>query len=604
MDADDEFWVSLDIPVLKNIFTILNGLSGLVDSVKDLDFIRFTTPYRYLTEHPPEGEVSLRQDTADGSFDGISSWAEKWSNHMLWTGIERSRICELQTLQLMIKKNGDYSHVRELLDSAFKNRLRALTTTHFGMAAPVMNLPRLKQAGSMIADSVEKALEALDKALTISGEEVLEDDSFTIIDYTRGESTSPVIYESLPSRGLLRLPLNKTPDERSISLNSNEGNSVIASVHVREEEPKEAEILMIDNFKGGEKKKYTVNFTDKAINTTTDAGRVILDEHSITNGQITVEFDSSGNCVSLKNGDSKFRDGPFISSAITYGGKRYEVTDWNILQSGVLPGGQFGILRTGGSVTFRRKGLHTLNVEREFIVAADLPYLYLTVSVSYPTTPHQKYDRDKAKRLMQTWDGNWQEVIPCQLAPGLSGEKLRVWKHNYFGDVSSFEPDYSSFSKNRELDSFNNHVTWGWVSVTDGSRGILLAQSADYTSSMAFCPMRTRRKKDANRIYLNPFGSYDGKQLLYPTAHTGLGRFAAIQASASDHLTPYAPSYNGRSERFSLLIAPYSGDEPPEEIQQDAIAFTYPGLVISNGKLIRKPAHREWKNPFKVDGQA
>ncbi len=101
MDADDEFWVGFDVPLLRGRFSTVSGLRGLVENVADLDYLRFTTPGEYLDAHPPVGDITIGQDTADGSFDGHSSWAEKWSNHHLWTGLERARILELQARRLL-----------------------------------------------------------------------------------------------------------------------------------------------------------------------------------------------------------------------------------------------------------------------------------------------------------------------------------------------------------------------------------------------------------------------------------------------------------------------------------------------------------------------
>jgi hypothetical protein len=116
--------------------------------------------------------------------------------------------------------------------------------------------------------------------------------------------------------------------------------------------------------------------------------------------------------------------------------------------------------------------------------------------------------------------------------------------------------DYGRFSKNDELDSVNNQITHAWVAVSDGDRGLLVAQNADIASGMAFCPLRTRKHNAESRVRFNPFGTYWGKQYRYATADTGLGNLLATTFSASDHIRPYAPSYNGRAQEFNLLIAP------------------------------------------------
>jgi hypothetical protein len=145
-----------------------------------------------------------------------------------------------------------------------------------------------------------------------------------------------------------------------------------------------------------------------------------------------------------------------------------------------------------------------------------------------------------------------------------------------------------------ELDSINNHVTHGWVAVSDGERGLLVAQTADVSSGMAFCPLRTRQQHDVMHVRFNPFGTYWGKQYHYGTADTGLGNLLATKFSASDHVKPYAPSYNGRVQEFRILIAPYAGDRPPDAVQYDAEAFAYPYLVLNDDRVIDVPPHRSW----------
>jgi hypothetical protein len=292
------------------------------------------------------------------------------------------------------------------------------------------------------------------------------------------------------------------------------------------------------------------------------------------------------------NGD-QFSNGRFLRSGLVYAGRHYEVEAWETGES--IPPGLAGLLRMQGNLLL--KGGYPVRFEREILLAAGMPYIYVTLRVYYPRTPDQNYDRGLAKRLQQTWDNAWQAVMPCEISPALTGTSqrpLRVWKHNYCDHVSSYSLDYGRYSKNEVLDSVNNQVTQAWVAVSDGERGLLLAQNADIASSAAFCPLRTRQRGQVSSLLLNPFGSYWGRQYRYATADTGLGNLLAVRTSASGHIKPYAPSYNGRMQEFSLLIAPYHGDAPPETIQNDAEAFAYPYLVLNGDGLIAPPPHRCW----------
>lgn len=561
MDADDEFWVGFDIPFLKGRFSTVSGLQGLVENVADLDYVRFTTPGRYLDSHPPRKTIVIGQDTGDGSFDGMSSWAEKWSNHSLWTLLERARLLELQTRRLA--ESGLTASMESLLAESFEARLRLLSTTHFGMSAPVMNRVREGIAFQLANRAVETAAEAFRLASTPAPA-----GSFSLLDYPRGVSTDLVHYPARPSAGLLRLPLGDSAPE-AFALRRADGNPIPSAVWGRE-------LFFVDTFAPAGRRDYVLEANQPPH---PPQNPVTLTGDGLQNEFLQLAFDREGHLASLKAGGQEVAAGRFLVSAVTYSGKTYQVPAWQVLDS--ITVGVAGWIRQKGSLTL--PGGHPVTYEREILLAAGLPYLYITMKVQYPQTPHVGFSKGKAERLGRTWDNRWREVRPCEVQPALAGD-LRVWKHNYCDHVSTYHLDYGQFSKNTELDSVNNHVTHGWVAVSDGARGLLVAQTAQALSGMAFCPLRTRRAGDGLRVSMNPFGSYAGRQYRYGTADTGLGNFMAVSMSASDHINPYAPSYNGQTQEFRLLLAPYAGDSPPEKVRYDAEAFAYPYILESSGE--------------------
>jgi hypothetical protein len=580
MDADDDFWFGFDVPVLKNLMAMARGLDGIVRSISPLDYVEFTTPGRYLETHAAAGSISFGQDTADGSFDGLSSWAEKWDNHMLWTGIERSRILELQTRHLagMAGLEGMPGKIGKYLAEAFDARIKALSTTHFGMAAPVMNVTRLRTASSLVWTAVSSAADAFNEASAKVQRPV--DNTFMISDYLRGISMGTTVYEPRPSKALIKVPVNG--DIGGIACG---GTDIPAALH-------DGHLYFIESMEKLGKKSYTVS-TGKS--SPAPENPVTVTEDGMDNGLVKIGFDALGNVNSIKAGDREISPGLFMNSGVTYDGKRLDVSSWSVSSSLAL--GVIGVKKMAGSLVFDSDGLKHVEFEREIILASNLPYIYLNMTVRYPKTSDKGYDKGKAQRLQQAWDARWLEVRPCEITPALygrRGEPLKVIKHNYFGHVSSYELDYGVCSNNPELDSFNNHITNAWIAVSDRQSGVLLAQSADVSSSFAFCPMRTRLDQGRTKIFMNPFGSYWGRQWTYPTAKTGLGKLAVVYASAADHIKPYAPSYNGRVQKFSLMIAPFAGDMPPEEIKNDAMAYSYPYLILSGSAKVGIPAHRNW----------
>ena len=578
MDADDEFWVGYKVPILDKLISSLKGLTGLVKSVADLNYLVFTTPDRYLKGHPPVGTVTIAQDTADGSFDGYSSWAEKWSNQRLWTGVERSRILALQTKRLL----GDNlpADVQSLLNESFDSRLKSLSTTHFGMAAPVMNCQREKVAADIIENAVNKAYSAFEKAQTPSPA------SFSLIDYIRGESTQQVQFTGKASKALIRLPLKENAPQ-TLSLLNTDGTEIPAAVI---QTNGSREILFVDSFSPEAQKDYQIV---EGQEPPPPQAPVSVTESALKNETLTIEFNANNQVDAILFNGTLISTQVALDSQITYNGQNLRVENWQQTESTAY--GIIGLKRFSGSLKINQT--QEVKFEREILLAAGLPYLYISMKIFYPLTEYKKYNAGQAERLGQPFDNRWEEVIPCQISPnmpGTSDSPLRVWKHNYCNHISSFSLDYSTFSPNDELDSVNNHVTDAWVAVSNGKAGLLVAQNADVNTSMAFCPLRTRKTGSTSSVRLNPFGSYWGKQYHYQTADTGFGKFVSVSMSAAAHISPYAPSFNGRMQEFSMMIAPYAGDAPPESIQSDAEAFAYPYILLHDQTTLDPPPHLSW----------
>jgi hypothetical protein len=593
MDADDEFWYGIEVPLVSRVYSLGRGLRGIIESVIDLEYVRFTTPCAYLESHGPVGTVSIGQDTADGSFDGMASWAEKWENQRLWTGVERSRLLELHARRLMEQAApGVVRKAEILLNASFEERLRSLSSTHFGMAAPVMNWARLRTAADTVRQSVEKSSAALERL--IAGRKIRAGE-LHLLDFTRGVDSGPVRYGKQASRALFRVAVKRgVRVQRTFSLVDSSGRAVPSALLADGENE---ELCFVADIKAGAGKSYRLETDRKGKKMTRVKNPVRADKGVLANEHITLSLNSDGSLTGLSLHGEPFLGDGAIRTGITYAKKRMHLRTWEKLDQEVAGNGLIGVARMYGEMGFGIGETHRLRVDRELLLAAGMPYLYVTQTVHYPRTPFHGYNPGRAERLQRKWDTRWNEVWPLELEPifrGNPGNGLRVWKHNYMGHMSSYELDYGRFSKNRELDSCNNHITNGWVAVSNGTHGLLVAQTADVLCSLAFCPLRTRREGDGLRVMMNPFGSYTGRQYRYPGTYTGLGWMVAVRFSASDHIAPYAPSFNGKTQRFRLMIAPYRGDAPPENIRADALAFAYPYLAIGDGRMFANPENRTW----------
>jgi len=407
-----------------------------------------------------------------------------------------------------------------------------------------------------------------------------------------------VKYAAKPSKALVRLNLAVSgAGEGKIGLQTSDGQTRASCTRPLGDSNAagEVELLFVESMNGNEKKDFRIDLSGGSAKAAPIQNPVAANENALQSESITLRFDKTMQPISLFCSGDEIADGPFMRSTINYRGSILEVSRWTVLETGVLGNGLMGFVRVKGEIPFEPGGKTCAVIEREFMLVSGLPYLYVDTHVIYPETRSNNYRKDMARGLGREFDCDWREVMPCEMRPamfGRHGRPLRVWKHNYLDHTSCYDLNYGEFSKNAEVDSFNNHVTHGWVAVTDREKGLLVGQTADINSSFAFCPMRMRTSARGTRVFMNPFGSYYGNQLKYITAFSGFGRFVAIKTG--DSLFPHAPSYTGRTETFRLMLAPYSGDEPPEEIKCDAEAFAYPYAVLSRSEIIKPPEHRKW----------
>jgi hypothetical protein len=275
----------------------------------------------------------------------------------------------------------------------------------------------------------------------------------------------------------------------------------------------------------------------------------------------------------------------FLNPFITYDGRTYSTTGYEFADLSRETWDGLQRVRMKARIPMQTaEGEFSSELTYTFTVYEELPCLFVEVEVRYAATPKRQVIHNLTQKLRRLMDLRWIETGPFQLSPSIHApveKPLRVWKHNYMGITSFYDLDYGEINpKNSSLDSFNHQVTAGWVAVSNGRQGLLIGEDAQTLASMAFCPMRLREQDGRQSISLNPFGSYYGRQLDY--SHLGgNGNGTVIMQAFSGALQPNGPSFNGETLRFSLMMAPYEGDEPPQELQTLAAAHFYPpGAVI------------------------
>jgi hypothetical protein len=149
-DGDAESWENFDQE--------LDALQPLLESGE----VVYSTIQEYLDTHEPVSRVDVVGDIADGTGDGFQSWAEKDFNHRLFTRILEAREWADRAELL----GGGDAGVQTALDDALEPRLIALSTTHFGLAAPYLANDRVTAAWMYADAAVQGSLDAWQLAQT------------------------------------------------------------------------------------------------------------------------------------------------------------------------------------------------------------------------------------------------------------------------------------------------------------------------------------------------------------------------------------------------------------------------------------------------------
>lgn len=556
-DADLETWLP-SVKWLPN----MGGLDEFIHVVNKYPWAEFTVPSEYVATHAPRAEVLVRQDLADGGYDGNYSWAEKCASIRAWTLLEQSRLASYRAASLAKRANLNLdAKLWDGMDSSFFQRLIGLTTTHFGMSTPIINEERQNKAFAILGKSLELAKEAEREA---AGK--LQEPSSALYDFeiypTPFARDATPLSVRVPVSIPIVLPVGVT------GIKAEDGTRVSLT-----------DLIPLPDGKTSARLRFVSPSESGArIRIQASAASLAPSVRRLQNKWIDVQFSEAHGIESLTYNGEVIGAENFLNPFVTYAKKIFSASRYEFVS---LDGETWDGLQRVHLKTKIPMGEFASDLTYTFTLFDDLPHLLVDVEVRYAYTPPTQVIHNLTQKLRRLMDLRWIETAPFQLTPALHASTLRVWKYNYMGITSFYDLNYGQFNpKNRELDSFNHQVTAGWVAVTNGQHGLLIGESAETLSSMAFCPMRLREQNGAQTISLNPFGSYYGKQFDY--SHLGgNGNGTVIMQAFSGALAPNGPSFNGETLRFSLLIAPYAGDEPPQELQNAAAAHFYaPGVIV------------------------
>lgn len=557
-DADLETWLP-SVKWLPN----MGGLDEFINVVNKYSWAEFALPSEYAAAHAPKAEVLVRQDLADGGYDGNYSWAEKCASIRAWTLLEQSRLASYRAETLAKRTNLNLdSKLWDGMDSSFFQRLIGLTTTHFGMSTPIINEERQNKAYAILGRSLELAEEAEREAAL-----ALQQKSSALYDFELYPTPPTRNANILPTRIPVNLPIVLPAGVDSIS--AEDGTRVSLTDLTPLPDGRTSARLRFES-----KPEAGASFR---IRIQASAASPIPSVRHLQNKWLDVKFSETHGIASLTYNGETIGVENFLNPFVTYDGKTFYASGYEFAP---LAGETWNGLQRVRLKTKIPMGEFASELTYTFTLFDELPFLLVDVEVCYALTPKREVIHNLTQKLRRLMDLRWIETAPFQLTPALHAPILRVWKHNYMGMTSFYDLNYGQINpKNRELDSFNHQVTAGWVAVSNGAHGLLVGENAQTLASMAFCPMRLREQDGRQTVSLNPFGSYFGRQFDY--SHLGgNGNGTVIMQTFSGALQPNGPSFNGETLRFSLMLAPYAGDEPPQELQDAAAAHFYPHGVI------------------------
>lgn len=528
MDADAIFWETIDLKSFTGKIANTDGIHGLVEEVADLPYVVFDTPGGYIKNHPPVGEITFTHDTADGNFTGYASWAEKPFNRQIWTKLERARAMAKVTAK------------KDSLSPSFDKRVLLLSTTHFGLATPVLNIQREKTALEFGREVIENELSAMPRT-----------EKITVYNTTDSllQCVQIEIKKKISDISCLTVNAKYLDKFTAVAISDDCSSAFLMMKFKRKLKKYELEI-------GFDGKKETASF-----------------KNLLETDKLSVMFSNSGKISFVQCNGRIIGNGDFLQSFITYADKKYDFKNSEVAPLSVAGDGE-GI-RIKGEIHLPKE-LKSGSFTYDFFKTGFSDAVYVRMTVNYPYTAETTSISTENSSLGRFTDMKWTEAVPFQITPTFTGD-ISVIKRNFMDDISSFRTQ--SFpecdKKNTSVASFNHQLTGGFTGLYDEKGGLLVANARQVLNSMAHCPMRLEKDKT---VRMNPFGTYYGKQ----RHHHGRAKdqILDVYTLVASQGKSIAPAYNGSHETAVLGLYPLSADGLSDTEKTQICAFS-DGAVIT-----------------------
>jgi hypothetical protein len=612
-DMDADTWIGIKLPKPLQWMPNSRGLRELAEAVDLYDFVEFGNLLDIIPKLQIQGETILREDVADGSYNGYYNWAQKYNNTKFWTVGQRARWlkCVSDTLidsgmsdQTKYKINESIRNGNDLSDTYIKNKILFASTTNFGMSMPFLHHHRHKTAMIYALKSHQAANKAAKLAITEKIDDVIksiESDKYYIM-------ILPVINRGLSEREKkpVKSPIlikSELPTELSdilkkknkyLKLEDELSKDIQYSLYINDKNSRQyiEALLSESSFK---KEGYFITYLSTQISPKglmPEKNPLRATTKSIENDFIKLEFNEKGKIVSLKYNRKEFACPSFLDSVVTFGkkkGKRYGSDQDKIV---IIRDGADNFSASIKIISdFEIISNHIARTEKIITLYRGIPSILVKVKMTLPDIKGEEISKDGTTSVRDQYDIKWQEIMPCEIKPNIigNGTPLRIWKHNFLGHTTYFDLDMREVdSKNADIDCLVANISDGWMAMSNQNEGMLIGFNSLKAANFAFSPIKIREKgfgdalKKGQQIRINPFGTYYGKMLNYWTEGTGHAQKLVTKLSTTFQSS--APTFSGKTISFKLVISPYIGDAPPEKLISFANHFSLPPLVIIGQK--------------------
>lgn len=608
-DMDSNTWIGIKLPKLFQWMPNSRGLRELAEAVDMHNYIEFGGLLDTMPKLKIYGETTVKEDVADGLWNGYYNWAQKYENTKFWTRGQRARWlkCISDSLidiglsaQTKSEINNFIRDGDDLSDTYIKNKILFASTTNFGLSMPFLHPHRYKTAMIYVIKAYQVAKSAANLAIKEKVEDLIKSNDskdyhflvFPIVkrgitEFEKKPVKSPILIKS-------ELPLEISDvlqkEGKDLILGDKNSANFVYSIYQNEHNSKLYMEALFSELCFNNKGYYITNLKTSEHKADTSHEQILINgtPKLIENEYIKILLNDKGQITSVSYGGKEFACPNFLESAVVFGkkkGKRFNSLH-DIVQ----------VLRDGSdnfSTSLKIKSEFKI-INNQFVHADKTitlytgnPNIFINVQLTLPDIKGKEISVDGTSSVQEQYDIRWKEIMPCEIKPNIFGKDtyLRIWKHNFFGHTTYFDIDMREVDpKNSNIDCLIANISDGWMALSNGQKGMLIGFNSLKAANFAFSPIKVREKgfKDTNekgqQIRINPFGTYYGKMLHYWT--NGTGHAQKIVPKITTTYRSSAPTFSGKTISFDLIISPYLGDKPPESLIAFANHFSLHPLVI------------------------